>query len=654
MLDNKKGAPGVLYGMKKESSTRQTRHALVIGIDRYPYVDAQPLRGCVNDAERMATLLNDVFNFDVRLLVDAEATHDGILAALNRLLDEAGTEDRVVVHFSGHGSRVVEDDGDTVETLVPHDSGRDPYPNRDIPDKEIRAWLSKLWRVTPYVTLVFDSCHAGGATRDLEAPARGVELDERPDCLPDETDFGIGTEAFRDLHPADGIPVSERYTLLAACRSGERAREITDPVTGRRHGVFTCTLAEELVRLRGPSSFREVFEQVTLRVHSRFREQNPQLEGAWDREALGARDLVPLRFVPVLSRRAGSVVLGGGAIHDVVPGSQWRVYPPGTRRSSDVEAVARLEVEDAGADRAAARLIEEAPPGVVTEGSRAVEDRRPVSLRRFAVRLYPGAGVLARLVDASPLLRRGGDEADVIVRLRRDAWIVTDLSGARVLPPCFEPAAVVKALERLGRRRALAELRHPHPEHVLKDVLNVELHRRRPGDVWRPAEPDSGSRLGYLGGDFLGIRVRHDLDVPLHIAILDLGLAGSIEVLHPVRGALESLPPWKELAIGFGDDDGWELVLPEGMASDGRRYEGGLETLLFLATAEPVDLDFFFGGDRAATAATTGEGSLASVLRWAVRGEGQDSYRETRRRCWVSARDTWTAASRSFWLGKTG
>jgi hypothetical protein len=244
------------------------------------------------------------------------------------------------------------------------------------------------------------------------------------------------------------------------------------------------------------------------------------------------------------------------------------------------------------------------------------------------------------------------DDADVVVRLRQDDWIVTDLSGARVLPPCFEPVAVVKALERLGRRRALVELRHPHPEHMLKDILNVELHRRRPGDVWRLAEPDSESRLGYSEGDLLGLRARHAFDVPLHVAILDLGLAGSIEVLHPVRGALEPLPPLKELAIGFGDDDGWELVLPGGMTSDGRPYEGGLETLLFLATADPVDLDFFFGSDRAATAEMAGESSLASVLRWSLLGE--QSYRETRRLCWVSARDAWTATSRSFWLRKTG
>lgn len=649
--DNKNSALGVLYSMKKESSIRRSRRALVIGINTYPYVDAQPLRGCVHDAERMATLLDDIFHFEVRLLLDEEATRDGILAALSRLLEEVDAEDRVVVHFSGHGSRVVADDGGTVETLVPHDSGRGIYPNRDLTDGEVRDWLSALWQATPYVTLVFDSCHAGGVTRDLEAPARGVEIDERPGCLFDKTVFEREAEAHRDSLAVDGLPVSERYTLLAACRSGERAREISDPVHERRHGVFTCFLAEELARLRGPSSFREVFERVALRVHSRFREQNPQLEGAWDREILGARDLIPVRFVPVLSRRRGGVVLGGGTIHDVVAGSEWRVYPPGTRQVSDVQAVGRLIVEETGTSRATARLIEEEPAGSVTEASRAVEDRRPVAFRHLTVRLATCTEGLTHLVDASPLLKRSEDDADVVVRQLQDAWIVTDLSGARVLPPCSESAAVVKGLERLGRRYALADLHHPHPEHVLKDVLNVDLHRRRPGDVWRPVETAPGSGPGYLEGDLLGIRIWHAFDAPLFVAVLDLGLAGSIEVLHPVRGAYEPLAPWKELPIGFGDD-GWELVLPEGLTADGGAYEGGLETLLFLAAEDPIELDFFYENDRGATAAAIGDGSLGSVLRWALRGERQNGFREMRQTGLVSAHDAWTATSRSFWLGR--
>ena len=52
------------------------------------------------------------------------------------------------------------------ETTVPFDSGRDLYPNRDITDDEIFAWLRKLSARTDNITLIFDSCHSGTIDRD--------------------------------------------------------------------------------------------------------------------------------------------------------------------------------------------------------------------------------------------------------------------------------------------------------------------------------------------------------------------------------------------------------------------------------------------------------------------------------------------------------
>lgn len=143
--------------------------AVVIGIDAYSKLDDRyQLSGCVNDAELMAHVLEHNFGFpagNITLLRNEAATRDGILAALDALADRVGENDVAVVHYSGHGSQMTDREGDEPdgldETIMPHDSGRRPYPNRDISDDELHAWLLRVTEATPYVTLIFDCCHSG-------------------------------------------------------------------------------------------------------------------------------------------------------------------------------------------------------------------------------------------------------------------------------------------------------------------------------------------------------------------------------------------------------------------------------------------------------------------------------------------------------------
>jgi len=667
-------------------------NALVVGINDYPYVHANPLRGCCNDAERMAALLADVYGFRVYLLLDREATRAGILKGMDDLVRSARPEERVVVHFSGHGSRIKNPDGGTVETLVPHDSGRGKHPNRDVTDQELYRWLLRLSAITPYVTLVIDSCHAGGIVRDLEAPARGIETDERPEALSEKVAY-LGNDApqsaYRDSGPSGWLPMSDRYTLIAACRAAERAREIEDPATGRIHGALSCFLAEELTRVEGRFSCRDLFERVSNRVCTRFQEQNPQLEGAWDRELFGTRHLPPMRFVPIGSRRGKRVEIEMGAVHGLVVGSEWLVYPPGTHRTDGAEPLGRLRIDDVRAVRGGAELLDEVSPGAVVAGGRAVETARPAGLRRLDISLPSDDDVaeLVQRIGRSCLLDpayherwdfavrrlaprdRVSDTTPVpqLGRLTRPTWAVTDGSGRLVMPPklASSPEAVeqiVLNLEVLARYRALTDLHHPDPEHPLRGSLEIELRRRRPHDDWRVAEPEPNGSIVYEEGDFLGIRLRHSHDKPLYVAILDLGLTGAIRLLYPVRGALRPLPPWRDLTLGGDDEEGerLELYVPEELPYPGETIERALETLVFLASTEPADLGILAQESvRERLSGADGDGGpetwpapaadrpLATLLRLAIVGI---SDRDSRAPISQASPELWTVTTRSFWL----
>ena len=102
------------------------------------------------------------------------------MAALNKIVKEADSNDVVYIHYSGHGSQVEDLNGDEPqdqldETIVPQDGRTEGVP--DITDDELEALLSQL--KTSQAVVVLDSCHSGTATRGLEVRVRSVPADDR-------------------------------------------------------------------------------------------------------------------------------------------------------------------------------------------------------------------------------------------------------------------------------------------------------------------------------------------------------------------------------------------------------------------------------------------------------------------------------------------
>ncbi len=205
--------------------------ALLIGIDTYPNLGSNSqLAGALADIDAIASLLRArTPNLDLRILREAQATRDGVVAAWNQLVKDAQAGDEVLFYWSGHGSQIRdesddEDDG-WDETLVPFDSGRIDQPNRDLVDDEIRAWLQRLTVKTPHVSLVIDSCHSGTVAR---SGARYVPRDPRPRQVEAPE---LAADFAGLAGPSGWLPVHNNWVLLAACRASQLAQEL--PLAGR-------------------------------------------------------------------------------------------------------------------------------------------------------------------------------------------------------------------------------------------------------------------------------------------------------------------------------------------------------------------------------------------------------------------------------------
>ncbi|MEI6262162.1 MAG: caspase family protein [Deltaproteobacteria bacterium] len=90
--------------------------ALIVGVNKYK-LPGSDLQGCVNDA----TNVRDIYGFttnDIRVLVDARATKSAIMDRLNWLVKDAKAGDKLLFHFSGHGSQIRDRDGDEKIFLI--------------------------------------------------------------------------------------------------------------------------------------------------------------------------------------------------------------------------------------------------------------------------------------------------------------------------------------------------------------------------------------------------------------------------------------------------------------------------------------------------------------------------------------------------------
>lgn len=356
----------------------QNRRALIIGIDKYPNLSERAqLEGCVRDAREVARLLESRFGFpasQIKLLLDGQATRDGILTAMKELAGQVQENDAVVVHYSGHGSQRQARTEDVSrasvmeETLVAHDSGHDdPHPNQDISSLELRDWIAGLTQKTPNVTLILDCCHSGGiaTVRHDGRPAPKVRS-VKPDLRQPPASRPI---KLRDVKgPASFI----RHVVIAACRDRESAHEVV--LDDGSHGALSWNLLRSLAGLPDGAcpTYRDVFEPVRSQVHDLYAAQEPQLEGVRDRELFGLAELVPLRFLPIQDRQADRVLLGGGATSGVTEGSTWTIHPPQAREGS--EALGRIEVIEVRGMTAIARILDEVRPDAIGRWCRAVQE----------------------------------------------------------------------------------------------------------------------------------------------------------------------------------------------------------------------------------------------------------------------------------------
>lgn len=587
-----------------------TTRALLIGIESYPNFPDGRLRGPVADVRLMAQVLTTLgLNAEnLRLLLEEAATAEGIRAALAGLTAATESGDGVVLYYSGHGSQRLctapegqEADGQE-EVLVPYDSAHSGGENRDIPDDEIAAWLAGIGERTSNVTLIFDCCHSGSL--DRRDGARRVPSDRRPRVGPrplraDRTRGGSGW-----------LPLSPRYTLLAACRDDEVSREVDTPQG--RHGALTWFLAQALLRPgAGSQSWAAVFEAVVSAVDREVPSQHPQLEGEGDRALFGSVYLPPRPGLRVIGRVGDELSLDGGALHGLSAGAGLRLLDPD--RPEDRGSLPVITVTEAGPLSARAAL--RGPLTRPAEGLRALPERGPAMADPLTISLAPGfpeeeARRLAERLGASDLVRLAPTGSVELVWLpaRQDvnepcpcpelgALDRPTVAALRHAEHCFVPLSMAREgaleilagnLESAARVDRLLALRNPDPLSTLQGRMSLALLRYDEGGlVALDADPAVGMPVLVEGQPF-SLRVDNGGDREIHASVFDVGPLGSIQLIRRVG----PIPAGASLVLDYGRR--LRPVFPTDFEDirdrDGQPMRRALERLVLIATSAPTDL----------------------------------------------------------------
>ena len=621
-------------------NTESKFYALLIGINFYESVETYPqmyknLGGCVRDIDLVDKYLREDLEIPQaqiwKLVAPIEESNElaAIRSARNNLLPTYGNivkafaeitatanaGDRVYIHYSGHGGRAVtiypelqgaerEDEG-----IVPMDIGSND--GRYLRDVEIATLLKRITEKGCITTVIFDSCHSGGATRgdcairgsandEIDRAARSQEslVASREELI---KNWKILTQSDPELS-AGWLPNSNDYVFLAACRPSEFAYEYAVN-GGERNGALTYWMMDTLTSSNSVLTYKSLYSRVKGMIQSKFPQQLPILTGNGDREVFGNKRKYQPYTVTVsgvnLDRQ--EITLDAGLAQGLSQGTRFAIYRFDAEDLADkTQQIAIVELtDDIQPGSSIAKILDSKAGGMevkaeIQPGASAVMVAAPVDLIR-KVRLFDRkvAGDREQDLPAELVDRQTPALAKVREALIGNGWVVEakeneaayyqvavakdgtyeicigmPIANLRPALNIEDPNAAKKVVDRLvhlTKYQSVKALDNTASE--LSECLEFQLCDRQ-----KQPFPDP-QNVSLKPGEVTYLKVKNTGSQTLNVAVLDLEPTWAISQV-PIQGDLSTFFP---LDSGQEAYTKLRLALPE-------NYKQTKETLKIFAT----------------------------------------------------------------------
>ena len=630
----------------QNTSNRPGFHALLIGINHYlpnqlpNGLYYKSLLGCVSDVNLVEAFLRRDLHIpheNITKLTSSRPvagteppeprsqwpTYENIVNSFKRLADVAKPGDQVFIHYSGHGGRAVTTDkfkdikgeSGVDEVVVPMDLG--DSEGRYLRDTELHFLIQAMVEKKLYVTLVLDSCHAGGATRSVLNPEHGgvgvrgvgvIDTFKRPtESLVASAQqlseaWQAGVQGIRNANVTSGwLLEPQGYVLVAACRANEFANEVVFE-GHEKNGALSYWLVDSLKQLGPDFTYAMLHTRLLAKVHGQFAAQSPQLQGEGQRVVFGATERPQLRSFPVMAaEQNGPILINAGLAQGVEQGTQFGIYPTNEADVTNIERrVAVVEVIETNPVTCQARVLDQNDWTRIEAGNQAVHlDAGKIRLTgrvRVASEDQSETSHAALTAVEDALKARSGvvgaaknaETPDYLITVKQDEFVICDAAGNQIqnLRPAVkihDDNAVQHVIDRvthLVKYTNVRELDNNDPTSTISQKLIVEFVTAPPD--FKPGLPIRPQPLASIGpfvtvphGEWAFLRIRNSYNPHvLNVTVLDLQSDWSISQIYPARaGSFEPIDPGRELILPL------HVTLPDG-------YEAGTDIIKVFATID--------------------------------------------------------------------
>ncbi|WP_157585735.1 caspase family protein [Runella zeae] len=337
-------------------SAQPTKHALIIAIGNYdPATTGWPKLASLNDVPLIQTVLQQqgFMSQHITVVQDVDAT--GILTAFQKLIESVQNGDIAVLHYSGHGVQLQDDNGDEPdqldEALVPLGAAYKPeelntnhYIRDDVLGKQIALLRHKLGP-KGHLLLFLDSCHSGAGTRG-NGTARGgfpplVKSNYSPTIPPANPSQSLVDNPVASRGAGD--EELAKFVVFAGASSNENNFETT--ANGKPVGSLSFSISNTLSQLRPNDTYRQVFARIRAEMAVIAPRQSPILEGDADYLFFSGQLVKQEPYVEIKKVLNNSTLqLSAGLVAGISKGDVFALYPAGTASIKEERPVFEGEV----------------------------------------------------------------------------------------------------------------------------------------------------------------------------------------------------------------------------------------------------------------------------------------------------------------------
>ncbi|MEM9672090.1 MAG: caspase family protein [Bacteroidota bacterium] len=347
------------------TSTAQTtvapnKIALIIAIGDYDPSTGWNSLGSKYDVPLvMATLAAQGFDTvnNVAVLRDKQATRAGITQAIQQqLVEKAQPGSIAVLHYSGHGQQVFDDNADELdgfdEAIVPYDapervegSNASYTGGKHLRDDELGSLLKEVrQKIGPSgdLIVVLDACHSGTATRGELTHARGTKVKIAPKGYQPSPSRGK-SEDWNEM--GEGAQLSPMVVISGA--GADQLNYEAQDENDNWVGSLTLAMSRTLSNAEANTSYRGLFDKVIVEMSALAPRQTPQIEGDLDRQILGGQAVPRLDYYTVKHRYDDkNITINGGQLYGIFTDAEVALYDIDTQDTTGVAPKATGQVID--------------------------------------------------------------------------------------------------------------------------------------------------------------------------------------------------------------------------------------------------------------------------------------------------------------------